>query len=103
MSEHLLPLEDHLVELLQAGLQALAIHGRAALRVVQRGRAQLVQGQHLLHLQQHKGFTAAVRNLAIKRKNTSFTAQNCCENLLRKELSRLGIYINVQSKPLPSD
>lgn len=50
VSQHLLPLQDHLVELLQAGLQALAVHGRAALRVVQRGRAQLVQGQHLLHL-----------------------------------------------------
>lgn len=50
VSEHLLPLQDHLVELLQAGLQALAVHGRAALSVVECGRAQLVQRQHLLHL-----------------------------------------------------
>ena len=50
VAEHLLPLEDHLVELLQAGLQPLAVQRRAALGVVQRGRAQLMDGQGLLHL-----------------------------------------------------
>lgn len=50
VSEHLLPLQDHLVELLQAGLQALTIQRWAALCVVRRGQAHLMQSQHLLHL-----------------------------------------------------
>lgn len=61
VSEHLLPLQDHLVEFLQAGLEALTIQRRAALCVVQRGQAQFMEGQHLLHLK-HKGTRQDVTN-----------------------------------------
>lgn len=54
LSEHLLPLHDHLIEFLQAGLQTLTIQCWAALRVVQRGGAQLVEAQHLFHLKREK-------------------------------------------------
>lgn len=59
VSEHLLPLQDHLVEFLQARLQALAIQRRAALCVVQRGRAELMEGQRLLYLK-HSSMTEEV-------------------------------------------
>lgn len=50
VAEHLLSLQDHLVQLLQARLQALTVQSRAALRVAHGGRAELVKIQHLLHL-----------------------------------------------------
>lgn len=54
VSERLLPLQDHVVEFLQAGLQALTIQRRAALCVAQRGRAQLMESQNLLHLKHRR-------------------------------------------------
>lgn len=50
--QHLLPLQDHFVEFLQAGLQTLTVQSGAALSVVQRGRAELMERQDVLHLQQ---------------------------------------------------
>lgn len=47
---HLLPLQDHLVEFLQAQLQSLVVHSAAALHVMQRVHAQFVDSQQLLHL-----------------------------------------------------
>lgn len=54
LSEHPLPLHNHLIEFLQAGLQTLTIQCWAALRVVQGGGAQLVEAQHLFHLKREK-------------------------------------------------
>lgn len=50
VSVHLLPLRDHLIQLLQARLQALAVQSWAALRVVHGGGAELMKIQHLLDL-----------------------------------------------------
>lgn len=73
VSVHLLPLQDHLIQLLQARLQALAIQSWASLHVVHGGGAELVKIQHLLNLKSTKENSQSRPNSQIR----SFNHRKC--------------------------
>lgn len=73
VSVHLLPLQDHLIQLLQARLQALAIQSWASLHVVHGGGAELMKIQHFLNLKSTKENSQSRPNSQIR----SFNHRKC--------------------------
>lgn len=65
VSEHLLPLQDHFIQFLQAGLQTLTIQRWASLCVVQCGWTQFMEGQHLFYLKHRNTRQEVCHNLTL--------------------------------------